>query len=243
MKRKCPFCSDLNHFDAALEARPKSQQAISVRIRQDVRDISPEARGDMKYVSIVARAKERGKYWLLALPFRFRAETTKGKVEKRSEFFVEILGLKYQGRPPEPPPPFFQLDQINQPGKPIYYVSYQACRISCNISSIEVVIHWWPDHGHRVSVSGFPLDKATTADFEILKGALNLFHYSETRGKKESITERDVRAAVHRLERQSTHITRKALALNLNCNADTLRKWLNRHPKFLSIFSPGAKRP
>lgn len=241
MRRNCPFCSDINPFDVALETSPKSEHPILVEVRQDVSTSHCKAR-EVKYISIVTKAQERGKYWSVALSFPFRGETTKGKMERGSEFFVEILGIKYQGRPPEPPPPFFHLDQINHPREPVHYVSYQACRISSNVSSIEVIIHWWPNHGYQVTVNGFPLDKATSTDFEILKGALNLFHYSETRGKKESITERDVRAALYKLGEQGVPITRKALALNLDCNYDTLRKWLNRHSAFLSTFPTGAKR-
>lgn len=240
---KCPFCSDYDHFDAALKSRITAERIVSVEIRQDVRHLPPRWRKESRYLSAVAETQERGKYWYVALSLPFREEVAKENRGRSPSFMVEILGLKYRKKPPTPPPPFFHVDQFIQPNRPIHYVSYQACLISCTTSPLEVMIHWWPDHGRKVTINDFPLDKATSTDFERLKEALNLFRYSETRGKKESITERAVKAAIRNLEQQDAPLTRKTLALNLNCNYDTLQKWLKRHPQFSSIFAPGAERP
>jgi hypothetical protein len=242
-ENKCPFCSGFDHFNAALSSKFKSFHPTSIRTRLDVpttfskrldiwTTISKE-RDDGKFATTTVLAQERGKYLLDAVSVPFHEEIAKSNKYEGPGFTVSVLGLKQRKQPPTPPPPFFFVDKLYRSGKLANYVLYHACRITVDKSPIEVEVHWWPDHGHIITVRSFPVNKATAEDFELLKEAINLFRFSETRGKKETINDGSIEAAILTLRRQGVTITRKAVALQLDCNYDTLRKWLKRHPKFM----------
>jgi hypothetical protein len=241
-ENKCPFCSGYDHFNAALSAKVKSFHPTSTRTileisppfvkRVDIWSIIFKEQGDGIFATTNILAKGRGKYFVDTLSIPFREEIAKSNRYEGPGFTVNILGLKYRKRPPSPPPPFFFVDKLDRSGKFACYVLYNACRITVDYSPIKVDVHWWPDHGHIITTHSFPVSKATAEDFEIVKEALILFRFLETRGKKETINESSIEAALLTLRRQGVAITRKAVAFQLNCNYDTLQKWLKRHPAF-----------
>lgn len=242
VENKCPFCSGYDHFSAALSAKLNSFHPTSIRTRSDIpatiskrldiwTTVSKE-QGDGKFATTNVIAKERGIYLLDSFSVPFREEIAKSNEYEGPGFTVNILGLKHRKKPPTPPPPFFFVDKLYRSGKFAHYVMYHACRITVDKSPIEIDVHWWPDHGHIITIRSFPVSKATVKDFEILREALNLFRFSETRGKKETINNDSIEKAVLTLRKHRAPITRKAVALLLDCNYDTLRKWLKRHPEF-----------
>jgi hypothetical protein len=104
-----------------------------------------------------------------------------------------------------------------------YWHLFNACRITKKGSKVTVDVHWWPDHGRKVTISNLTPAGPSAADLEVINQAVKFFRV-ETRGRGK-VTEDKLRAALASL---GPSATMSATAKELKLNEGTLEKWRQR---------------
>jgi hypothetical protein len=100
---------------------------------------------------------------------------------------------------------------------------FNACRITKEGSKVTVDVHWWPDHGRKITISNLTPAGPSATDLKVISQAIKFFRV-ETRGSGK-ITEDKLRAALASL---GPSATLSATAKKLKLNESTLEKWRQR---------------
>ncbi len=222
---ECPFCSNPDFLAAATKGRAtKAEVRLPFHARQE-----KFWRSDLREynTTVTADAEKRGEY----LHTSFYGDDFEPRWR---DFTVDVIGIE-AGEPifprdddrviPSPPTPFFffaasAFDALT----PYRYQHFFIARITHRLSSIELIVHWWPTHGRRFQMLGSLIPEETNDDTNVITEAMELFRV-ETRGDPK-LTESDVVKAIQKLGDEATQVS---VASELGVTARTVQRWAARN--------------
>ncbi len=222
---ECPFCSNPDFLAAATKGRAtKAEVRLPFHARQE-----KFWRSDLREynTTVTADAEKRGEY--LHTPFYGDDFEPRWR-----DFTVDVIGVEANEVIfprdsdiviPSPPTPFFffapsAFDALT----PYRYQHFFIARITHRLSSIELIVHWWPTHGRLFEMRGKLSAEYPNDDIELFRSAFEFFQ-RETRGTPQ-ITKARLSQAIHTL---GPTANQTEIARELGVTDRALRAWANKN--------------
>ncbi len=224
---ECPICSNPDFLESFTKGRAKS---VSVPLPSRWRQgrLWGQSMPKTDGYEISTRAEQRSEFLRIVFDEEHFAERWRG-------FTVEVFGAESTGdlffpKNPDgtvdsPPGPFFFIGSIFQgEDKDFHYHQYFACRITHKLSNIDLLAHWWPNHGMRFTMAGSLIPEETNDDIAIAAEMMEFFRV-ETRGEPK-VTGKQIERAIQNL---GDEVTQSAVAEEIGVTARTLQRWATRN--------------
>ncbi len=222
---ECPYCVKPNFIENATRGRATK---IEVRLpfytrqekfwRSDLREYN---------ATFATNVEKRREY----LHTSFYGEDFEPRWR---DFTVEVIGVEADEVIfprdddrviPGPPTPFFFFASVAPDAvTPFRYQHFFIARITHRLSSVELIVHWWPTHGRRFKMLGSLIPEEANDDISVITEAMEFFRV-ETRGDPK-LTEGDVVKAIQKLGDEATQVS---VAKELGVTARTVQRWAARN--------------
>lgn len=216
---ECPYCAKPNLIDEARKGRAKKIEIVTPELGRGGHAFWRE--GVPRHT---LQAEQRGEYLRVVIGDEFFEDRWRG-------FTVELYGFESAselGYPQAeerlwdlPPKPFFIIGSNTQLDGSWQFL---CCRITHQLSSMELIVHWWPTHGRLYKLAGSLPPAEANNQITIINDAFEFFRV-ESRGEPK-VTEMEVFSAMHRL---GSRATQAEVAKELNVTGRTLQRWASRN--------------
>lgn len=148
--------------------------------------------------------------------------------ERWRGFTVEVFGINSVGERlrEDPPGPFFFITSpsaFHGDETEHNYLQFFACRITHKRTLAELIVHWWPTHGHLFEMRGPLMTQENNNDIEVFKTAFDFFQ-REARGNPK-ISEQAIKKTIQKLGQRATQ---RAVAREIGVTEQGLDKWRSR---------------
>ena len=221
----CPFCENPNFLaDAGRGRATKIEIRLPYYTRQE-----KFWRSDLREynATVTTGVEKRGEY----LHTSFYGDDFEPRWR---DFTVEVLGVEADQvifpRDDDrvisgPPTPFFFFTSVASDAlTTVRYQHFFIARITHSLSSVELIVHWWPTHGRRFKMLGSLIPEEANDDISVITEAMEFFRV-ETRGDPK-LTEGDVVKAIQKLGDEATQVS---VAKALGVTARTVQRWAARN--------------
>jgi hypothetical protein len=233
----CPYCSPVDHFQAALGFPPGKIVPVELRMYQKN---WREVEGVVATKTRTVPAVERGDYWLVTL-------TSDDHLSKAFKgYTVEVLGRPYK-HDPMAFAPLFGVTNIGTAGtRP--WITFEACRVTSVEYPGEIRAHWHKGWQRIISIHQDIYHGPSDINMKMLEAVQRLFKYQDARGggAKERFNHLDVTRAIQKLQQDRREnpppITAELLATEMRRSAKRLNDWLVIEGETLEGLCEQARR-